>query len=121
MEYYNNNITGTLDTCGCDAPAWMQNIFFFLCNRIHPAQIPDHKSARRTVYQLLTKSMLEQILTDMQKADPEWNVILLRYQPDRSASVRTGWEKTRMVSPNNLMPYITQVAVGKLKRAWGIF
>ena len=59
--------------------------------------------------------MLEQILTDIQKADPEWNVILLRYfNPIGAHKSGTIGENPNGI-PNNLMPYITQVAVGKLK------
>ena len=64
--------------------------------------------------------MLEQVLTDMQKADPEWNVILLRYfNPIGAHKSGTIGENPNGV-PNNLMPYITQVAVGKLKEL-GVF
>ena len=67
-----------------------------------------------------TKSMLEQILTDIQKADPEWNVILLRYfNPIGAHKSGTMGENPNGI-PNNLMPYITQVAVGKLKEL-GVF
>ena len=67
-----------------------------------------------------TKSMLEQILTDIQKADPEWNVILLRYFNPVGAheSGRIGEDPEGI--PNNLTPYITQVAVRKLKEV-GVF
>ena len=59
--------------------------------------------------------MLEQILTDIQKADPEWNVVLLRYfNPIGAHKSGTIGENPNGI-PNNLMPYITQVAVGKLK------
>ena len=63
-----------------------------------------------------TKSMLEQVLTDMQKAEPEWTVVLLRYFNTVGAhqSGRIGENPNGI--PNNLMPYITQVAVvGKRK------
>lgn len=64
--------------------------------------------------------MLEEILTDIQKADPEWNVILLRYfNPIGAHESGTIGENPNGV-PNNLMPYITQVAVGKLKEL-GVF
>ena len=64
--------------------------------------------------------MLEQILTDIQKADPEWNVILLRYfNPIGAHKSGTMGENPNGI-PNNLMPYITQVAVGKLPQL-GIF
>ena len=67
-----------------------------------------------------TKSMLEQVLTDIQKADPEWNVILLRYfNPIGAHKSGTMGENPNGI-PNNLMPYITQVAVGKLKEL-GVF
>ena len=59
--------------------------------------------------------MLEQILTDVQYADKEWNVILLRYfNPIGAHKSGTMGENPNGI-PNNLMPYITQVAVGKLK------
>ena len=64
--------------------------------------------------------MLEQVLTDIQKADPEWNVMLLRYfNPIGSHKSGTIGENPNGI-PNNLMPYITQVAVGKLKEL-GVF
>ena len=64
--------------------------------------------------------VLEQILTDIQKADPEWNVILLRYfNPIGAHKSGTIGENPNGI-PNNLMPYITQVAVGKLKEL-GVF
>ena len=69
---------------------------------------------------LMAKGMLEEILTDIQKADPEWNVILLRYfNPIGAHESGTIGENPNGV-PNNLMPYITQVAVGKLKEL-GVF
>ena len=67
-----------------------------------------------------TKKAMKQILTDIQKADPEWNVILLRYfNPIGAHESGTIGENPNGV-PNNLMPYITQVAVGKLKEL-GVF
>ena len=60
--------------------------------------------------------MLEQVLSDIQKADPEWNVVLLRYfNPIGAHKSGTIGENPNGI-PNNLMPYITQVAVGKLKQ-----
>ena len=67
-----------------------------------------------------TKSMLEQILTDFHTADPEWNVVLLRYfNPVGAHKSGTIGENPKGI-PNNLMPYITQVAVGKLE-CLGVF
>ena len=67
-----------------------------------------------------TKSMLEQILTDIQKADPSWNVILLRYFNPIGAHKSGKIGENPNGIPNNLMPYITQVAVGKLPKL-GVF
>ena len=64
--------------------------------------------------------MLEQILTDIQKADPEWNVVLLRYFNPIGAHKSGLIGENPNGIPNNLMPYITQVAVGKLKEL-GVF
>ena len=64
--------------------------------------------------------MLEQILTDIHTADPEWNVVLLRYfNPVGAHKSGTIGENPKGI-PNNLMPYITQVAVGKLE-CLGVF
>ena len=64
--------------------------------------------------------MLEQVLTDIQKADNEWNVILLRYFNPIGAHKSGKIGENPNGIPNNLMPYITQVAVGKLKEL-GVF
>lgn len=60
-----------------------------------------------------TKSMIEQILTDIQKADKEWNVVLLRYFNPIGAHPSGLIGEDPNGIPNNLMPYITQVAIGK--------
>ena len=60
-----------------------------------------------------TKSMLEQVLTDMQSADKEWNVVLLRYFNPIGAHPSGLIGENPNGIPNNLMPYVTQVAVGK--------
>jgi UDP-glucose 4-epimerase len=67
-----------------------------------------------------TKSMLEEVLIDVQKADPEWNVVLLRYFNPIGAhpSGKIGEDPNGI--PNNLMPYITQTAVG-IRKELGVF
>ena len=88
-----------------------------------PAQIPITEECPKgqcTNPYGWTKSMLEQILMDIYKADNEWNVILLRYfNPIGAHKSGTMGENPNGI-PNNLMPYITQVAVGKLKEL-GVF
>lgn len=67
-----------------------------------------------------TKSMLEQILTDFHVADPEWNVVLLRYFNPIGAHESGLIGEDPKGIPNNLVPYIAQVAVGKLQ-CLGVF
>lgn len=124
-EYYQNNITGTLTLVDVMRKHNVKNIIFSSSATVYgdPAMIPITEECPKgqcTNPYGWTKSMLEQILTDMQKADPEWNVILLRYfNPIGAHKSGTIGENPNGI-PNNLMPYVTQVAVGKLKEL-GVF
>ena len=124
-EYYNNNITGTLTLVDEMRKAGCKNIIFSSSATVYgdPAQIPITEECPKgtcTNPYGWSKSMLEQILSDMQKADPEWNVILLRYFNPIGAHKSGLIGENPNGIPNNLMPYITQVAVGKLKEL-GVF
>ncbi len=124
-EYYNNNITGTLTLLDVMRKHHVKNIIFSSSSTVYgtPEQIPVTEETPKgecTNPYGWTKSMLEQILMDVQKADPEWNVILLRYfNPIGAHKSGTIGENPNGI-PNNLMPYITQVAVGRLKEL-GVF
>ena len=124
-EYYENNIAGTLTLVDVMRKHGVKNIIFSSSATVYgdPAQIPITEECPKgqcTNPYGWTKSMLEQILTDIQKADPEWNVVLLRYfNPIGAHKSGTIGENPNGI-PNNLMPYITQVAVGKLKEL-GVF
>lgn len=124
-EYYNNNIAGTLTLVDVMRQHGCKNIIFSSSATVYgdPAFIPITEECPKgqcTNPYGWTKSMLEQILSDMQKADPEWNVILLRYfNPIGAHQSGTMGENPNGI-PNNLMPYITQVAVGKLEKL-GVF
>ena len=124
-EYYENNIAGTLTLVDVMRKNNVKNIIFSSSATVYgdPAQIPITEECPKgqcTNPYGWTKSMLEQVLTDIQKADPEWNVMLLRYfNPIGSHKSGTIGENPNGI-PNNLMPYITQVAVGKLKEL-GVF
>ena len=118
-EYYDNNITGTLTLVDEMRKHGVKNIIFSSSSTVYgePDAVPvteeSPKKACTNPYGW-TKSMLEQILSDMQAADPEWNVVLLRYfNPIGAHKSGTIGENPNGI-PNNLMPYITQVAVGKL-------
>ena len=124
-EYYENNIAGTLTLVDVMRQHGVKNIIFSSSATVYgdPAVIPITEECPKgqcTNPYGWTKSMLEQILTDIQKADPEWNVVLLRYfNPIGAHKSGTMGENPNGI-PNNLMPYITQVAVGKLKEL-GVF
>ena len=123
-EYYENNI-GTLTLVDVMRKHNVKNIIFSSSATVYgnPAEIPITEACPRgecTNPYGWTKSMLEQILSDIQKADNEWNVILLRYfNPIGAHKSGTMGENPNGI-PNNLMPYITQVAVGKLPQL-GVF
>ncbi len=124
-EYYNNNITGTLNLLKALRDHDMKNFIFSSSATVYgdPETVPITEECPKgtcTNPYGWTKSMIEQILMDMAKADSEWNIVLLRYFNPIGAdpSGRIG-ENPRGI-PNNLMPYVTQVAVGKLERL-GVF
>ena len=119
LEYYQNNITGSLILCDVMRKHGCKNLIFSSSATVYgkPAFIPITEECPKgeiTNPYGQTKSMLEQIFTDIHTSDPEWNVILLRYFNPIGAhkSGRIG-ENPRGI-PNNLMPYVTQVAIGKL-------
>lgn len=125
LEYYQNNITGTLTLLDVMREVGVKRIVFSSSATVYgnPAVIPiteDCPKGQCTNPYGWTKSMMEQIMTDLQKSDPEWNVILLRYFNPVGAhkSGRIGEDPKGI--PNNLMPYIAQVAVGKLEKL-GVF
>lgn len=117
-EYYENNIAGTLTLLDVMRQHNCKNIIFSSSATVYgdPEEIPISENCPKgqcTNPYGWTKSMLEQVMMDMQKADPEWNVVLLRYfNPVGAHPSGTIGENPNGI-PNNLMPYITQVAVGK--------
>jgi len=118
-EYYENNIAGTLTLVDVMRQHGVKNIIFSSSATVYgdPAIIPITEECPKgqcTNPYGWTKSMLEQVLSDMQKADPEWNVILLRYFNPIGAHETGRIGENPKGIPNNLLPYITQVAVGKL-------
>ena len=125
IEYYENNIAGTLNLCDAMRNHGVKNIIFSSSATVYgdPAFIPITEECPKgtcTNPYGWTKWMLEQILTDLHTADPEWNVILLRYFNP------IGAHKSGMIGedpkgiPNNLLPYVAQVAIGKLE-CLGVF
>lgn len=120
VEYYRNNITGTLTLVESMREHGCKNIIFSSSATVYgdPAFVPITEECPKgtcTNPYGWTKWMLEQILIDVHKADPEWNVILLRYFNPIGAHPSGLIGEDPKGIPNNLVPYIAQVAIGKLK------
>lgn len=120
IEYYHNNMTGTLLLCDSMRRHGVKNIIFSSSATVYgdPAEIPiTEQCPKKTPTNPYgqTKTMLEQVLMDIQHADPEWNVILLRYFNPIGAHKSGLIGEDPKGIPNNLLPYVAQVAIGKLK------
>ena len=125
IEYYHNNLTGTLILCDEMRKHGVKDIIFSSSATVYgdPAQIPiteDCPKGTPTNPYGWTKSMLEQVLTDIHTSDPEWNVILLRYFNPIGAHKSGLIGEDPKGIPNNLLPYIAQVAIGKREKL-GVF
>ncbi len=119
LEYYDNNIGGTLALCevmknnGCKKIVFSSSATVYGTDNVSPLK-ESMKTGGTTNPYGTTKYMIEIILDDFHKGDSDWAVTLLRYFNPIGAhkSGRIGENPNGI--PNNLMPYITQVAVGKL-------
>ncbi len=124
-EYYYNNITGTLILTDVMRKHGCKNIVFSSSATVYgdPAFVPITEECPKgqiTNPYGQTKGMLEQILTDLHTGDPEWNVILLRYFNPIGAHESGLIGEDPKGIPNNLVPYIAQVAIGK-RECLGVF
>jgi len=125
MEYYDNNINGTLVLCRAMAKANVKKIIFSSSATVYgdPAFIPITEDCPKGICTNpygWSKWMIEQILTDIYTSDNEWKVILLRYFNPVGAHESGLMGEDPKGIPNNLMPYIAQVAIGK-REALGVF
>lgn len=125
LEYYWNNIAGTLVLCEVAREHDVKNIVFSSSATVYgdPEFIPiteDCPKHQATNPYGQTKSMLEQILTDLYIGDNEWNVVLLRYFNPIGAHESGLIGEDPKGIPNNLLPYVAQVATGKLEKI-GVF
>ncbi len=120
LKYYENNLGGTFTLLKVLSVHGCKNIVFSSSATVYgqPKSVPireDFPTPGCTNPYGWTKLMMEQVFRDVQKADPEWNTILLRYFNPIGAheSGRIGEDPAGI--PNNLLPYVAQVAVGRLK------
>jgi len=124
LLYYENNIAGTVNLLNVMTKYNCTNIVFSSSATVYgdPASVPVTESfpTMGTNPYGRTKLFIEQILTDLYKSDSSWNVVLLRYFNP------VGAHKSGLIGedpkgiPNNLMPFIQQVAVGK-REALSVF
>jgi len=118
LEYYYNNVTGTLILCDVMRSFGVKNIVFSSSATVYgsPKTVPIREDFPLSVTNPYgrTKLILEDIFKDLYLADHDWNIILLRYfNPIGAHKSGTIGENPKGI-PNNLLPYITQVAIGKL-------
>ena len=119
VEYYHTNIGGLLNLVDVMRKHGCKNIIFSSSATVYgdPAQIPITEECPKGICTNpygWTKWMQEQILTDIHTADPSWNVILLRYFNPIGAHKSGLIGEDPKGIPNNLLPYVAQVAIGKL-------
>lgn len=118
LRYYDNNVAGTITLCEAMAEAGVKRIVFSSSATVYgdPHALPireDFPVGATTNPYGRSKFMIEEILRDLQRADPEWRVVLLRYFNPVGAHESGLIGEDPNDVPNNLMPYIAQVAVGR--------
>ena len=121
LTYFDNNVNGTVVLCQVMAEMGCKRIIFSSSATVYGSENPSPLQETMPVGAVTnpygrTKFMIECILSDLCVSDPEWSVVLLRYFNPIGAheSGRIGEDPNGI--PNNLMPYISQVAIGKLKQ-----
>jgi UDP-glucose 4-epimerase len=120
LEYYDNNVNGTVTLCGVMAEHGVKALAFSSSATVYgdPVSVPireDFATGPTNPYGR-SKWMVEHILRDLCAADPEWRIALLRYFNPVGAHESGLIGEDPNGIPNNLMPFVSQVAVGKLER-----
>ncbi|MDR9408478.1 MAG: UDP-glucose 4-epimerase GalE [Balneolaceae bacterium] len=120
LRYYRNNISGTINLCEIMQEAGVNNFVFSSSATVYgdPSQSPLTEDAELSAVNPYgqTKLTTEYLLKDLQTANPDWNVALLRYFNPVGAHESGEIGEDPSGIPNNLMPYVTQVAVGKREK-----
>lgn len=120
LEYYDNNLGSTITLCEAMRAHGVKNIIFSSSATVYSGdnEMPLYETSKTgscTNPYGWTKYMCEQILRDYAKTDPEWAVILLRYFNPVGAHPSGLIGEDPKGIPNNLMPYISQTAIGKFE------
>ncbi len=120
LKYYENNISGTVTLLQVMEKYNVKKIIFSSSATVYgdPEKLPLDENCRLSTTNPYgsTKLMMENIMQDVQKADPAWNIILLRYFNPVGAHESGLIGEDPKGIPNNLMPYVAQVASGKLEK-----
>lgn len=120
LKYYHNNLTGTFILCELMQKYGVKNLVFSSSATVYgdPASVPisEEFPLSATNPYGKTKLMIEDILRDLYVADKNWNIAILRYFNPVGAHISGTIGEDPNGIPNNLVPYISQVAVGKLKQ-----
>lgn len=120
LEYYVNNMDSTFNLCMCAREAGVKNIIFSSSATVYgdPVEIPITENCPKGIPTNpygQTKSMQEQVFRDLYIGDDEWNIVLLRYFNPIGAHISGQIGEDPKGIPNNLVPFVSQVAVGKLE------
>ncbi len=120
LMYYRNNIAGTVSLCEIMQKHNVKNMVFSSSATVYgdPASVPikeDFPVSATNPYGR-TKLMMEQILGDVAAADPDWNIVILRYFNPVGAHESGEIGEDPNGIPNNLMPFVSQVAIGKREK-----
>jgi UDP-glucose 4-epimerase len=120
LQYYHNNITGTLTLCEVMEENEVRNMVFSSSATVYgdPHKVPiteDFPLSATNPYGR-TKLMIEEILKDLHTSNDNWNIVFLRYFNPVGAHPSGQIGEDPNGTPNNLLPYISQVAIGKLSQ-----
>ncbi len=119
LQYYQNNVTGTINLCETMKKYGVKKIVFSSSATVYGStdQVPISEDTQLGALNPYgrTKQIIEEILRDLYNTDQSWSIALLRYFNPIGAHVSGNIGEDPKGVPNNLMPYISQVAVGKLE------
>lgn len=127
LRYYQNNVTGTVNLCQAMQEHGVTDLVFSSSATVYgvPKSLPLTEQSETLIHEVTnpygrSKLMVEFVLKDWQKACPDMNIALLRYFNPVGAHVSGKIGEDPGGLPNNLLPYVSQVAVGKLEKL-GVF
>lgn len=120
LDYYDNNVSGTVTLLQVMKAFDCKNLIFSSSASVYgndaPVPVPEGSPRSSLTPYGRTKLMIEDVLTDLAASDEDWNIVILRYFNPVGAHPSGNLGEDPKGKPNNLMPYVTQVALGKLEK-----